>query len=526
MRKKWTGFAIVLSVCMSLLAPAGHSRAADTSVKVTLPKFAVSLNGHQVDNAYRQYPLLVYRGITYFPMTWNDSRLLGLETNESPESGLNVRQSPVASAYAPDKSKSRNTAAYTAKISTGSITVNGKAILSAKEPYPILSFRNVAYFPLTWRFAHDEFGWDYKWSADGGLRITSHNPQLQTAGLPAYAGKNDVALFKGYYYFVETKGAMNHVYRAPEKQPSAKKEIYSYAYDNLDWPQTQLSFQIRDNTLWLTYHVGGGVMGSDRFVKIGDDGKAELMHDGYLDFRETPYGTLIVRLAASAFEGGNLILSPSGKSGPNNPKVGDPGLMYAVRNDKTSWDLGPGIVPSYMAVIGEYAYVYASRSESDANHIYRINLKTNQTEKIVSSSVSWFRDIENKLYYIKDEDQALYSAALDGSGETKLSDHAVSWFDGIDGNVFYATKKSTSQFELYNADPDGDDPLVWSSPIVRAQVAGGRLVCELGGKDGVAILDSDGRLLAKVTDPISRVLPSDEEVLLLSARDSSIELIR
>ncbi|GAB2716602.1 hypothetical protein GCM10027018_25510 [Paenibacillus thermoaerophilus] len=41
---------------------------------------------------------------------------------------------------------------------------------------------------------------------------------------------------------------------------------------------------------------------------------------------------------------------------------------------------------SSAAVIGDDVYVLASRDESDANKIYKINLKTNKTEKIVNSS--------------------------------------------------------------------------------------------------------------------------------------------
>ncbi len=35
-------------------------------------------------------------------------------------------------------------------------------------------------------------------------------------------------------------------------------------------------------------------MGYDLFVKVSNDGKAEVQHQGYLDFRNTPFGTLII----------------------------------------------------------------------------------------------------------------------------------------------------------------------------------------------------------------------------------------
>jgi hypothetical protein len=515
MRKKWTGFALAFSLCVSLLVPAGQIKAADASVKVTLPNFEVNLNGHTVESKYREYPLLVYRDITYFPMTWNDTRLLGLEAIWSPAAGLNIKQSQVTSSYVPYKSGSRNAATYFAKISSSAITVNGKVINNAKEQYPLLSFRNVTYFPLTWRFAHDEFGWDYKWKAASGLSITSRNPQLQTVGLPAYAAKNDVALFKGYYYFVETKSTSNHIYRAPVNQPSNKKEIYSYTFfEDFEWQPEKVSFQIRDNMLWFTYHRGEGIMGHNEFVKIGDDGKTQVVYRGYLDFRDTPYGSLIVNFGSDN-DYGNLFL----QEGTNRKRVGDPEVNYAYHVTHN------GLTAT--TVVGDYVYVLCQQTATGPNFIYKINLKTNKTDKIVGSRVSWFRIANNKLYYIKkDENNALYSSTLDGTNEMKLSEHAVSWFDSIDDNLVYTTKNKTNQFELYKVNSNEKDPLVWASPVASVQVLNGKIICQLAGSDGVVILDGSGRLLLKVADPIARVLTSDNGVLLQNSKNSSFEFIR
>ncbi|OPH62211.1 hypothetical protein BC351_02530 [Paenibacillus ferrarius] len=531
MRTKWAGNAVVFSICISLLAPAGHSRAADMSVRVTLPDFVVNLNGHTVENQYRKYPLLVYRDITYFPMTWNDTRLLGLEANWSPSEGLTIKQSQVTSSYEPYKTDRRNAAAYAAEVPASSVTINGKTIDNSKEEYPLLSFRDMTYFPLTWGFAHNEFGWDYRWDDAKGLSITSFNPQLQTVGLPAYAGENDVALFKGDYYFVETTGTTNHVYRVPVQQPSLKQEIYTYDIGSFDLQHTPLSFQIRDNTLWFTYHLGGGFMGHDEFVKIGIDRKAESLNSGYfgyMDFRDTLYGTLIVKLGLAALARDNLLLLPPGQDVAKPKSVGDPSVIYGghVINNGDVENVGVNALST--AVIGDDVYLLATHSKSDANKIYKINLQTNKSNKIIDSNVSWFRLIDNKLYYVKDEDNALYSSALDGTREMKLSDHAVSWFDSIDGNVFYTTKKDANRFELYQADPNGDDPLVWTTPVANVQVLNNRLVCQFGENDdyGVVLLDSSGHLLLKAADPIARIFTSDEGILLKSARDSSVTFIR
>ncbi|MNI71065.1 hypothetical protein D3C73_1269220 [compost metagenome] len=146
---------------------------------------------------------------------------------------------------------------------------------------------------------------------------------------------------------------------------------------------------------------------------------------------------------------------------------------------------------------------------------------------IVDTSVNWFRIINNKLYYVKDKDEALYSSTLDGTGEMKLSDHTVSWFDSINGNVFYTTKKEDNLYELYKADLNGEDPLVLTTPVVNVQVLNGQLVCKLRESDdyGLVLLGGSGSLVLKVADPISRILTSDNGILIQSSKDSSIKFI-
>ncbi|WP_405449372.1 DUF5050 domain-containing protein [Paenibacillus sp. HJGM_3] len=525
MKKLGIGFvaAVLLGICLWALPE--RSQAAERSVRVTLPDFSVNLNGNPVDNAYREYPLLVYQDITYIPMTWYDARLLGLTASWSPEGGLNIQQSPVTSVYKPNLTERRNTGAYTAVVPATAVTVNGITIDNSKEEYPLLSFRDVTYFPLTWRFAHDAFGWDYRWDTAEGLRITSQNQHLQTVGLPAYAGENDVALFHGYYYFVETTAdSVNHIFRTPVQQPSNKEELYSYAANTYVGMQKQVTFQVRDGALWFRYHLGGATMGSDYFVKIGGDGKAELIHNGYLDFRATRFGTLLIQLGTAAFRGGNMFLQPDGQDVASRKPAGDPELHYDLRVS----EFGTGVGGTSTATVhGDNVYMIASRDNTDANHLYRIRLKNNETQKILAANVASFTIRDDQLLYVKTDTRSLYAASLDGVGEFQLSDpdRPISWFDSVGGNVFYTTQLEDNRFALYWANPYGDDVLVWATPVAEVKAAGDRLICRLP-EGGVAVLDPTGRLLLEVANPVSRILTSDDGLLLQSGTDSSIWLVQ
>ena len=161
-------------VCMLLLCILpGQAEAAGTSVRVALPGFDVTLSWTTFSNDYSKYPLLVYKDITYFPMTYHDCRLLGLTTSWSAAEGLSIDRSDEApSVYLREVQDTRNPKNLTARIAGGKIRVNGKTIDNNREEYPLLLFRDVTYFPLTWRFAVEEFGWGYHFDAEEGLFVS------------------------------------------------------------------------------------------------------------------------------------------------------------------------------------------------------------------------------------------------------------------------------------------------------------------------------------------------------------------
>ncbi len=167
------------AVCAALLAMGLHTAPAlAAEVNVTLPTFPVTLNGVTMEQSQSQYPMLVYKDITYVPMTWADTRLLGLNSSWNQQTGLVIDkadtvqdQKTAQSAYKPYKAAAANGKSYKATTASGKITVNGKSINNSKEEYPLLLFRDVTYFPLTWRFAVTEFGWDYSFDAKNGLVI-------------------------------------------------------------------------------------------------------------------------------------------------------------------------------------------------------------------------------------------------------------------------------------------------------------------------------------------------------------------
>lgn len=166
---------ILAGAVVLLMVPANAFGA--QAVDVALPTFAVTINGIETDSANSQYPFLVYKDITYVPMTYNDARLLGLNSAWSEQNGLRIDKIPTFDAqsaaqhYQPYKAANPNDSTGKAVLAEFAVTVGGEAIDNLSEEYPLLVYRDVTYFPLTWRFAVEKFGWKYNFDAQSGLVI-------------------------------------------------------------------------------------------------------------------------------------------------------------------------------------------------------------------------------------------------------------------------------------------------------------------------------------------------------------------
>lgn len=194
--------AAVLAVPMLLLSAIPGFAAVPERAEAALPAFPVFLNGTPVDNVHSLYPLLVHKDITYFPMTWEYAQALGLTTSWDEQTGLAIDKRAQSEALTQTLKPEPNVlSGEAALLAEFPVRVNGKPIDNDREPYPLLLFRNITYFPMTWRFTHDEFGWDTSWDNVIGFRIVtaqqadgsqpvaeSDNFNLNSSGQLAVAG--------------------------------------------------------------------------------------------------------------------------------------------------------------------------------------------------------------------------------------------------------------------------------------------------------------------------------------------------
>ena len=142
--------------------------------KVIVPDYPFVINGTTIDFKDSQYPVISYKDITYFPMTWHYCRMLGVITDWNEKTGLSVEKAnATAEPIQYEKADNKSEWNLYATLPEYDIFVNGEKIQNQNEEYPILNFRNVTYFPLTWDFIINEFGWNYSFDSVNGLVINS-----------------------------------------------------------------------------------------------------------------------------------------------------------------------------------------------------------------------------------------------------------------------------------------------------------------------------------------------------------------
>lgn len=203
-------FLALMSALLLLLQSSVLAANTGATVTVTLPTFAVTLNDTKIDSAHSEYPLIVYRDITYFPMTYHASRFLHLKSSwyqTEPKGTLFVGYSDASEdTWIDTPAAGRNASTAKATVADYQIAVNtvdkSEFLDNSAEPYPLLNFRGVTYFPLTWRFAAEEFGWDYRFDTKTGLSIRSteqFRPELEDS-LLANSAPSAALVQKTYFY--------------------------------------------------------------------------------------------------------------------------------------------------------------------------------------------------------------------------------------------------------------------------------------------------------------------------------------
>lgn len=451
---------IIAALLTGFVSPSVHAGGA--GAKATLPGFTITLNGTVIDNKTSQYPFLTYKDITYFPMTYYDCRFLGLESIWNKNGGLNVAKTGVGWNYHKYQANMRNTNSYySVKKAVFPIKVNGKNIDNAKEEYPLLLFRNVTYFPLTWRFAVEEFGWEYAFDKDRGLVINSNGGE-NAAGqlsLPIVTRENGekgaFTMAGDYFYYEGLKGA---IYQAPVQNPLDKKKVYQLPKADYSPRFVYAALKTDNGKVLLSYHTGGAVMGADHLIRLQEDGSFEELDVGYAALRLYDDYHVRVNQRFPATQN-NLQIRKTGES--DYQRVGNPdyvyGLVRTVHEDGAmSWKPSDDLY-----LMKDEIYVLGYKGIEDPASpmgIYRVNIHTNVTERVCDEPAASFKIIDDMIYFTDLKD-CLYRIPIAGSRAERLTEEPVGHYDAFNGKIYYSLKSRNDQLYIYgeedSVNPEG-----------------------------------------------------------------------
>lgn len=149
----------------ALLALSINASASET-VSVQIPDYPCIIGNASIYYQDSVYPLLSFRDVTYFPMTYEYCRALDLAVSWVDGKGLYIAYQPTSYQALPVYETTANTKWHSAVLPEYPIYINGRLVSENREDteYPFLNFRGVTYCPMTWELAREEFAWETNWS--------------------------------------------------------------------------------------------------------------------------------------------------------------------------------------------------------------------------------------------------------------------------------------------------------------------------------------------------------------------------
>ncbi|TMV52295.1 hypothetical protein FE783_04970 [Paenibacillus mesophilus] len=182
-------FMVTILVVFMSFTYAPGIQAADANIRVSVSDDPVRINGQLIDNTRTKYPFVTYKGITYMPLTWDNTSALGIGLAWDESAGLQVFPASVTRfgnsigwkkpSFKQELSANRKLpASYMAAKADYPIYIGSSAIDNSKEQYPFLELQDITYMPLTWQFVHDLLRLTIFWDAKNGLNVIGGQQQV------------------------------------------------------------------------------------------------------------------------------------------------------------------------------------------------------------------------------------------------------------------------------------------------------------------------------------------------------------
>lgn len=362
------------------------------------------------------------------------------------------------------------------------------------------------YFPTTWQYCVNEFGWNYSYDDEKGLVISSDDADSfeitisndrpkQSEGIYAGELSDCVCVADGYVYYEANDGK---IMQAPLSDSSKEKLVYTlepWSYGNGEYVIAKLSKL--GGRMLLSFHQGGAVMGANYIIELKDDGTAEEVQSSY--FETTVIGDRLFSYYIGQMTGpGNLSM-----------KEGDEQVISIGSKDYQYSSLTNGVVEGIQdfSLIGDELYVCVINEALGNKTVYKVNIKTNETVKVSKNQVVTSQIDGDNLYYLSnskvyrvslmDGSEELVATLPEGSGSNYDSCFAV-----LGGNIYW---KNESDMELYTLDKkESLNPGAKLDSMGINGSDGEYLVCTFeetpSSKYRIMVFDKNGETVFKTSD--------------------------
>ena len=264
--------SLIIALAMICILPTHVAWAKANSATVTIPSFKISVNDQNIDSRKLKYPMIEYKGVTYFPLTWQWCRSLGLVSGYTEKDGLYLANyiGESQESLDPGGHQAYGTK-YSAAITAYPIFINGKKIDNSKEAYPLLNFRNVIYFPLTYRFVVGEFGWNESFSKSDGYKLYTAGSAPELSPGAHYSNVNCYTL-QNYqdYAIMEKMTEERSISTTPDASGSYSDKYVgrNFTYYKLDYASDKLTQIASKETSDIPYE-SGAIKGEDVSALFG-----------------------------------------------------------------------------------------------------------------------------------------------------------------------------------------------------------------------------------------------------------------
>lgn len=157
----------LLLLCFFMVATFLEDRpvfANEQEVTVQLPDFSIEINGINFSKEYNMsnamFPLFLYNGVTYYPLTGESRKLLNIKQRISnmERTALEKDTAENLKYYMEDTKSYRNQEKFKATIIHENLKIDN---ITINNDYSLLEYGQIVYIPLTWDFIVNKLNGQY-----------------------------------------------------------------------------------------------------------------------------------------------------------------------------------------------------------------------------------------------------------------------------------------------------------------------------------------------------------------------------